>query len=62
MNNASLNLTDGKAMVFAIRWLDVHHSVWTNQKYTVCMYIFGFANELYRAVVDDFGNLVKVDK
>lgn len=62
MNNASCNVTDGKAMVWVCRWLDLSTVSWANQKYTVCMYIFGFANELYTAVVDDFGNLIKVDK
>lgn len=52
------NYTNGQAQAWAFRWLDSFNA----SKYCVTVGVEGFGLHIYAAVVDDFGNLVKVDQ
>jgi len=52
------NITDGDADVWSIRWCSCGKPF----KYTVRVIVRGFSSQTFDAVIDDFGNLVKVDK
>lgn len=56
--SANHHVSMGLAEAWACRWLE--HG--PKNKYTVTFLIYNFCIISFDAVIDDFGNLVKVDK
>jgi hypothetical protein len=52
------NVIDGWSKSWACRWINNWHPA----KYAVSIYVPGWISELRAAVVDDFGQLVEVQK